>query len=157
MTMKFAAKLVLLPLAALALAGVADARADLLSARRDLPRLQDICISRDEAVKLGIVHGAGPATPTPEADAKPSAEAMPDSIPDPAPEATPAPKPMHKPRVKPARLAPAKPAANEPELASSPTPPAPDSTATTKPAPSGEKSASPFGVLDPANVPPPLR
>lgn len=156
--MKFAAKLVLLPLAALALAGVADARAATSCPRGEIYRAsKHICISRDEAVKLGIVHGAGPATPTPEADAKPSAEAMPDSIPDPAPEATPAPKPMHKPRVKPARLAPAKPAANEPELASSPTPPAPDSTATTKPAPSGEKSASPFGVLDPANVPPPLR
>ena len=155
--MKPAPKLALLPLIALTLAGATGgAYAATSCPRGQIYRVsQHSCISRDEAAKLGLVHGAAPA---PQTDAEPAAETAPETAPDPAPEAAPAPKPAPKSRVKPVRVVPARPAAEEPELGASPMPPIPEApAATAKPAASAQNPASPFGVLDPGNVPAPLR
>lgn len=144
-------KLVLLPLTVLALAGATGAYSATSCPRGQIFQVsKHVCIDRAEAVKLGILRGAAPVAPAAEVGAEPPVDAAPEAAPDPTP-------PAPKPRVKRVRAVPAKPAADEPELAASPPPSAPETTQTLKPANAAEKAATPFGVLDTGNVPAPLR
>jgi hypothetical protein len=124
------------------------------------------CIDRDEAAKLGLVRGTAKDAkprPAPQAETAPQEEPPAEPGADAAPQAEPAPevkpvaptKHVHTLRVAPVKPAPAaqdeSPAARASSAPESPAPPAQDAMAD-RPATSPNQP-SPFGVLDPGNVP----